>query len=121
MSYINSQPFESRYKMYKILNYGNPYSDYKTYNIKYHKNNTSNILAIYVDNQSCNNVPTNKSSLCVIDENAELLFTNLLKKHFVEIYYTLEQNKPKLEYIMTIYDINALLSKYGYVFYDTSN
>ena len=115
-SLFNSFPFENRYKTYRILNYGKPYSNYKTYNIKYHPSNTNNILAIYVDNQPCNNIPTNKSLLSnsVADENTALLQTKLLKKYYVEIHYTPEENKPKLEYIMTENDINELISKYDF-------
>ena len=57
----NSFPFDNRYKTFRILNYGKPYTNYKTFNIKYHSENTSNIMAIYVDNQKCKNIPTNKS------------------------------------------------------------
>ena len=115
-SLFNSFPFENRYKTYRILNYGKPYSNYKTYNIKYHPENKTNILAIYVDNKSCNNIPTNKSLLSnsVADENTALLQTKLLKKYYVEIHYTPEENKPKLEYIMTENDINELISKYDF-------
>ena len=115
-SLFNSYPFENRYKTYRILNYGKPYSNYKTYNIKYHPVNTTHILAIYVDNQSCNNIPTNKSLLSnsVADENTALLQSKLLKKYYVEIHYTPEENKPKLEYIMTENDINELISKYDF-------
>ena len=42
------------------------------------------------------------------------LSTKLLNKYFVEIHYTLEENKPILEYIMTEYDINELLCKYDF-------
>ena len=112
----NYFPFENRYKTYRIINYGKPYSNYKTYNIRYHPENTTNILAIYVDNQTCNNVPTNKSLLTtsIVDENTALLQTKLLKKYFVEIHYTSEENKPILEYIMTESDVNELLSKYDF-------
>ena len=115
-SLFNSFPFENRYKTYRILNYGKPYSNYKTYNIKYHPENKTNILAIYVDNKSCNNIPTNKSLLSnsVADENTALLQTKLLKKYYVEIHYTPEENKPKLEYIMTENDIIELISKYDF-------
>ena len=108
----NSLPFENRYKTFRILNYGKPYTNYKTYNIQYHPENKTNILAIYIDNQSCNNIPTNKSLLCSINENTALLLTQLLNKFFVEIHYIPEENKPKLEYIMTENDISDLLSKY---------
>ena len=50
-----------------------------------------------------------------INETTTLLNTKLINRRFVEIEYTPEQNKPKLEYIMTDDDINELLSKYGYV------
>ena len=111
MSHVsNSFPFENRYKTYRILNYGKPYSNYTTYNIKYHPENKTNILAIYIDNQTCNNIPTNS----VVDENTALLQTKLLKKYYVEIHYIPEEHKPKLEYIMTENDINELLSKYDY-------
>ena len=83
----NSLPFENRYKTFRILNYGKPYTNYKTYNIQYHPENKTNILAIYIDNQSCNNIPTNKSLLCSINENTALLLTQLLNKFFVEIHY----------------------------------
>jgi hypothetical protein len=115
MSYTNSLPFETRYKKFRILNFGKPYTNYKTYNIKYHPENKTNIFAIYVDNQKCNNIPTNKSLLQSIDEKTALLSVQLLNKYFVEIHYNPDQNKPKLEYIMTEQDINDLLSKYGYV------
>ena len=108
----NSLPFTNRYKFFKILNYGVPYTNYQTYNIKYHPENTTNIFAIYVDNQKCNNIPTNKSLLCNIDENTILLSTQLLNKYFVEIHYIQEENKPILEYIMTDVDICKLLFKY---------
>ena len=115
MSYTNSSPFENRYKTFRILNFGKPYTNYKTYNIKYHPENKSNIFAIYVDNQKCNNIPTNKSLLPTIDENTALLLsTQLLNKYYVEIHYTSDQRKPILEYIMTEQDINELLKKYGY-------
>ena len=71
-------PFVNRYKSYRILNYGLPYTNYQTYNIRYNPKNTTNIFAIYIDNQKCNNIPTNKSLLCDIDENTELLSTKLL-------------------------------------------
>ena len=114
MATTNSFPFENRYKTFRILNYGKPYTNYKTYNIRYHPENTTNILAIYIDNQICNNIPTNKSLLCNIDENTALLSTKLLNKYFVEIHYIPEENKPKLEYIMTETDINELISKYDF-------
>lgn len=113
---FTSFPFENRYKTYRILNYGKPYTNYKTYNIQYHPANTTNISEIYVDNQTCNNIPTNKSlfSNNNIDENTALLQTKLISKYFVEIHYVPEEKKPKLEYIMTDYDINELLSKYDF-------
>ena len=37
-----------------------------------------------------------------------------VKKYYVEIHYTPEENKPKLEYIMTENDINDLISKYDF-------
>ena len=116
MSYFNTMPFENRYKTFRILNYGKPYTNYKTYNIKYHPENKTNIFAIYVDNQKCNNIPTNKSLLSTNnpDENTALLSTKLLSKYYVEIHYTPEEKKPNLEYIMTENDINELLTKYGY-------
>jgi hypothetical protein len=123
----NSLPFESRYKKHRILNYGKPYTNYRSYNVKYHPENKTNILAIYVDNQVCNNTDINKSSNISNMNNEKQQLLNKLKepntsddtkieyKYFVEIHYTLEENKPKLEYIMTQSDINELLSKYGYV------
>jgi hypothetical protein len=128
MSYSNnSLPFESRYKKYRILNFGKPYTNYRSYNVKYHPENKTNILAIYVDNQVCNNVATNKSSNIINMNNEKQQLLNKLKepntsdntkieyKYYVEIHYTLEQHKPKLEYIMAQSDINELLSKYGYI------
>ena len=123
----NALPFESRYKKYRILNFGKPYTNYRSYNVKYHLENKTNILAIYVDNQVCNNTATNKSSNISNMNNEKQQLLNKLKepntsdntkieyKYYVEIHYTLEQHKPKLEYIMTQSDINELLSKYGYV------
>ena len=112
MSRINNIfPFENRYKTYRILNYGKPYTNYKKYNIRYHPSNNTNILSIYIDNATCNNIPTNKG---LVNENTSLLSTQLLKKYFVEIHYTPEENKPILEYIMTEYDIDDLLSKYDF-------
>ena len=113
----NSLPFDNHYKTFRILNFGKPYTNYKTYNIKHHPANTNHILAIYVDNQKCNTVSTNTSLLSTINvtEKTALLQTKLINKYYVEIHYTPEQNKPKLEYIMTDNDINELLSKYGYV------
>ena len=104
-------PFASRYKKFSILNYNKPYTNYKTYNIRYHPDNNTNILAIYVDNATCNNIPTNKA---MINETTSLLSIKLLKKYFVEIHYIPEENKPILEYIMTEYDINELLYKYDF-------
>ena len=72
--------------------------------------NTSNIIVIYVDNKTCNNIPTNKS---LLDEKTALLSTSHIEKYFVEIHYIPEENKPILEYIMTKEDIIHLLSKYG--------
>lgn len=128
MSYSNnSLPFESRYKKYRILNFGKPYTNYRSYNVKYHPENKTNILSIYVDNQVCNNVATNKSSNISNMNNEKQQLLNKLKepntsdntkieyKYYVEIHYTPEQHKPKLEYIMTQSDINELLSKYGYI------
>ena len=116
MDTTNSLPFENRYKTYRILNYGKPYTNYKTYNIRYHPKNTSNILAIYIDNKTCNNIPTNKSLLSnsIADENTALLSSKLVNKYFVEIHYIPEEHKPKLEYIMTENDINDLLYKYDF-------
>jgi len=116
MSIYNfTTPFENRYKTFKILNYGKPYTNYKTYTLNNHPENTTNILAIYVDKQTCNNIPTNKSLLSTnnINEKTQLLSTKLLKKYFVEIHYIPEDNKPKLEYIMTEDDIEKLLFKYS--------
>jgi hypothetical protein len=116
----NSYPFDNRYKTFQILNFNKPYTNYKTYNIKYHPGNKTNILAIYVDNQECNNIPTNKSLLSTnkINEKTSLLCntinTKIIPTYFVEIHYTPEQNKPKLEYVMTQSDINELLSKYDF-------
>ncbi len=120
----NSLPFDNRYKTFRILNFNKPYTNYKTYNIKYHPENKTNILAIYVDNQECNNIATNKSLLPTnkIDEKTSLLSqkintklnTKILPTYFVEIHYTPEQNKPKLEYVMTELDISELLSKYDF-------
>ena len=116
----NSLPFENRYKTIRILNYGKHYSNYKTYNIKYHPENKTNILAIYIDNQTCNNItiPTIKSLLTNdtknADENTALLQTKLLKKYYVEIHYIPEEHKPKQEYIMSENDINELLNKYDF-------
>ena len=109
--FTNVTPFENRYKMMRILNYGKPYTNYTTYNIKDHPNNNTNILAIYIDNTTCTNIPTNKA---LVNETTSLLSTKLLNKYFVEIHYTSEENKPILEYIMTEYDINELLSKYDF-------
>lgn len=111
-----SLPFENRYKKFRILNYGTPYTNYKTYDVKHHPQNTTNILSIYVDNQTCNKIPTNKSLLCDIDENTYLLSTQLINKYYVEIHYGPEQNKPILEYIMSENDITDLLYKYGFEF-----
>jgi hypothetical protein len=114
------QPFDNRYKTFRILNFNKPYTNYKTYNIKYHPENKNNILAIYVDNQECNTIATNKSLLSTnkINEKTSLLCntinTKLIPTYFVEIHYTPEQKKPKLEYIMTKSDINELLSKYDF-------
>ena len=113
--FTKSYPFENRYKTFYILNYGKPYTNYKTYNLQNISENTTNISNIYIDNQSCTNIPTNKSLLCTIDENSELLTTEIIKKYFVEIHYIPKENKPPLEYIMTESDINILLTKYGYV------
>ena len=115
-SLFNSHPFENRYKTYRILNYGKPYSNYKTYNIRYHPDNTTNILAIYIDNKPCNNIPTNKSLLSTnnVNENTALLQTKLISKYFVEIHYIPEENKPILEYIMTENDIDELIYKYDF-------
>ena len=116
----NSFPFDNRYKTFRILNYGKPYTNYKTYNIKYHPENKTNILAIYVDNQNCSNIATNKSLLSTnkIDEKTSLLCntinTKLNPTYFVEIHYTPEQKKPNLEYIMSESDICELLSKYDF-------
>ena len=134
MSYSNnSLPFESRYKKYRILNYGKPYTNYRSYNVKYHPENITNILAIYVDNQACNNIATNKfsnisniSNISNMNNEKQQLLNKLKEpnisnntkieyKYYVEIHYTPEQHKPKLEYIMTQSDINELLSKYGYI------
>lgn len=114
-TYKSTTPFETRYKTYRLLHYGQSYSDYKTYTIKNNPKNKTNILAIHIDNKLCNNIPTNKSLLTTINETTSLLNAKLIKKRFVEIEYTPEQNKPKLEYIMTDEDINELLSNYGYV------
>ena len=127
MSYSNnSLPFENRYKKHRILNYGKPYTNYRSYNVKYHLENKTNILAIYVDNQVCNNIATNKSSNISNMNNEKQQLLNKLKepntsdntkieyKYYVEIHYTPEENKPKLEYIMTENDINDLISKYDF-------
>ena len=50
----------------------------------------------------------------LLDDKKALLSTSHIEKYFVEIHYISEENKPKLEYIMTKDDINNLLCKYGY-------
>jgi len=85
-------PFESRYKMQTILNYGKPYSNYSSYNIMI---NDDSIKTIYVDNIPCST-----------------LFTNDLP-FYVEIHYTPESNKPILETVLHESELNNLLSKYG--------
>jgi hypothetical protein len=119
-TFNNSYPFENRYRTFRILNYGKPYSNYKTYNIQHHPENKTNILAIYVDNQPCNTTQNNKTKSRAITETTSLLQNNLqstlhtVTKYFVEIHYTPEQNKDKLDYIMTESDISELLSLYDF-------
>ena len=113
-TFKNSLPFDTRYKISRLLHYGNPYSNYKTYNIKDHPENKTNILAIYVDNQACTTIPNNKPlvSTNLSDENTALLQSQLLVKYYVEIHYIPEIGKQKKIYIMTENEIKDLLSKY---------
>jgi len=103
-------PFDSRYIKERILNYGKPYTDYKTYQIINEKllkknidddNDNDNIKIIYVDNKTCSH-------------NCTKLFTSNLS-YYVEIHYTLESKKPVLETIMKTNEIEELLSKSIYV------
>ncbi len=134
----NPLPFESRYKRFRILNYGKPYTNYKTYNLKHNHENTTNIYAIYVDNQPCNNLSRTKdnddsygekqpllgkkeakdpkdSNERKVSKPIDIIYDNQPNRHFVEIHYDENIKKPILEYIMTQTDINELLIKYGYV------
>ena len=49
----NSYPFDNRYKTYRILNFNKPYTNYKTYTIKYHPENKTNklveVIQLYYD------------------------------------------------------------------------
>ena len=102
-------PFDSRYIKERILNYGKPYTNYKTYQIINEKllkiniddNDNDNIKIIYVDNKSCSH-------------NCTKLFTSNLS-YYVEIHYTLESKLPILETIMKKYEIEELLEKTIYV------
>jgi len=86
-NYKSITPFENRYKTYRILHYGKPYSNYKTYTLKNNTLNKDNVLAIYIDNQIWNNIPTNQSLSMIINETSPLLSTKLINKRFVEIEY----------------------------------
>jgi len=93
-TFNNSYPFENRYRTFRILNYGKPYSNYKTYNIQHH--------------------PENKTETTSLLQNNLQSTLHAVTKYFVEIHYTPEQNKDKLDYIMTESDISELLSLYDF-------
>ena len=144
MSNLDSQlPFESRYKTYRILNYGKPYKNYRTYDVRHNPNNTGNISFIYVDNEACSSSESAtygdtyqetydekpnsisettallQSKLNMISKSKNNIKKKIIKTpiYYVEIHYLLEANKepkPKLEYIMNMKQIIDLLSIYGY-------
>ena len=104
-----SLPFEKRYTLYKLLNYGKPYNNYSTYKPI---SNNDEIETIYVDNQTCdirlNNVGYGVSANYVDVEN------DIENQHYyVEIHYTTKSNKKKFETIMKYCEIDKLINKYG--------
>ena len=99
---LQDTPFFSRYKMFCILNYGVPYKNYKTYDIRNNIKNKDNIAFIYVDNQQC--------SYQVEKPLPSELSTNAL--YYIEIHYTRENNKSNLECIMSEHEISDLLGNY---------
>jgi hypothetical protein len=90
-------PFEKHYIIYKILNYGLPYKNYTTFTPI---ENCDNVETIYVDNQTCVN-----------DINLEIVKENL--PYYIEIHYTKESCKKKVETILKYHEIDNLISKYG--------
>ena len=90
-------PFTKRYTMYKILNYGKPYTNYTTYKPL---ENIEHIETIYVDNKPC-----------IDDKNLQILTNNL--PYYIEIHYTKQSGKSYLETIMLEQDIAHLIAKNG--------
>jgi hypothetical protein len=91
-------PFENRYIMYKILNYGKSYSNYTTYKLFNKKDD--DIETIYIDNQTC----------ITPDKEIEFNLQNL--PYYVEIHYNKTSGKNKFETIMKKHEIYTLLEKY---------
>ena len=94
-SYI---PFTNRYIMYKILNYGKPYTNYTTYKPI---DNPECIETIYVDNQSCTTLEYYPP-----EQNGNI-------PYYVEIHYTKSSGKKKIETILKNHEIDSLIAKYG--------
>ena len=88
-------PFENQYKMFRILNYGKAYGNYKTYKIA---DNPEKITIIYIDNAACKYA--NKTD--IISHNVEIHFSQLLHNQHTSI-------------IMLATDITNMLSKYQFV------
>ena len=86
--------------MYKILNYGKPYTNYTTYKPIA---NPECIETIYVDNKTC-------TDTTLLECNQETI-SNF--PYYVEIHYTKTSGKKKIETILKNYEINDLIAKYG--------
>ena len=71
-------PFENQYKMFRILNYGKAYDNYKTYKIA---DNPEKITIIYIDNAACKYANKTDS----ISHNVEIHFDQFLHKQHTSI------------------------------------
>lgn len=97
-------PFQNLQKavLYKILNYGKPYSNFISYLIP---ENDEYIAKIYVDAEPDTIFNPDGSVPEVIDESRI--------PHKVEIHYTPESGKPITYCVLKSVEIDKLVSKYG--------
>lgn len=93
----NYIPFTNRYVKYRLINYGKPYTDYTKYILA---TNSDEVSIIYIDNHPC----VDSHDIQTIDSD-EL-------PYFVEIHYTPESGKSRIETIMKSCELNNLMSKY---------
>ena len=109
-------PFQtlSKSKIHKLLNYGQPYSNYSTYKIV---ENSDNIECIYIDNQPYNyrisqSLQSMQSSYADILEEANLYYVEIHYKQTSSTGLSAEHKQPS-KIIMSSGEIDKMIEKYS--------